>query len=205
MKTHRSNMCERHRLLLATHNEHKTQEIRDLIVLEGLPYDVVSLHEMGDDEEIEETGTTIRENSMIKAQTCHQRHHIDCFADDTGLEVAALDGRPGVYTARYAGPECCPADNIRKLLHELDGVEDRSAVFRTVITLILNDQQHCFEGEVCGVITEAPQGEGGFGYDPVFRPQGFDRTFAEMSEEEKNRISHRGRATEALIRFLRSL
>ncbi len=134
-------MCERHRLLLATHNEHKTQEIRDLILLEGLPYDVVSLHEMGDDEEIEETGTTIRENSMIKAQTCHQRHH----------------------------------------------------------------QQHCFEGEVRGVITETPQGEGGFGYDPVFRPEGFDRTFAEMSEEEKNRISHRGRATEALIRFLRSL
>lgn len=198
-------MCERHRLLLATHNEHKTQEIRDLILLEGLPYDVVSLHEMGDDEEIEETGTTIRENSMIKAQTCHKRHHMDCFADDTGLEVAALDGRPGVYTARYAGPECRPADNIRKLLHEMDGVEDRRAVFRTVITLILDDQQHCFEGEVRGVITETPQGEGGFGYDPVFRPEGFDRTFAEMSEEEKNRISHRGRATEALIRFLRSL
>ena len=198
-------MSERHRLLLATHNEHKTQEIRDLILLEGLPYDVVSLHEMGDDEEIEETGTTIRENSMIKAQTCHQRHHMDCFADDTGLEVSALDGRPGVYTARYAGPECRPADNIRKLLHELDGVADRSAVFRTVITLILDDREHCFEGEVRGVITKSPQGEGGFGYDPVFRPEGFDRTFAEMSEEEKNRISHRGRATEALIRFLRSL
>ena len=198
-------MSERHRLLLATHNQHKTQEIRDLILLEGLPYDVVSLHEIGDDEEIEETGTTIRENSMIKAHTCHQRHHIDCFADDTGLEVAALDGRPGVYTARYAGPECRPADNIRKLLRELDGAEDRCAVFRTVITLILDDQEHCFEGEVRGVITESPEGEGGFGYDPVFRPEGFDRTFAEMSEEEKNRISHRGRATEALIRFLRSL
>lgn len=198
-------MCEKRRLILATHNEHKTQEIRDLIISEDLPYEVVSLHEIGDDLEIEETGETLMENSQLKAEMCHRRHHTDCFADDTGLEVTSLGGRPGVYSARYAGPACRPADNIRKLLHELDGVEDRSAVFKTVITLILDDKVHTFEGQVRGSITEQPRGEGGFGYDPIFQPEGYDCTFAQMSEEEKNHISHRGRAVEALICFLRSL
>ena len=198
-------MCEKRRLILATHNEHKTQEIRDLIISEGLPYEVVSLHEIGDDLEIEETGETLMENSRLKAETCHRRHQTDCFADDTGLEVASLGGRPGVYSARYAGPACRPADNIRKLLHELEGVEDRSAVFKTVITLILDDKVHTFEGQVRGSITEQPRGEDGFGYDPIFQPEGYDCTFAQMSEEEKNHISHRGRAVEALICFLRSL
>lgn len=198
-------MHEKSRLILATHNEHKTQEIRDLIISEGLPYEVMSLHEIGDDLEIEETGETLTENSRLKAETCYRRHHMDCFADDTGLEVTSLDGRPGVYSARYAGPACRPADNIRKLLHELKGVEDRSAVFKTVITLILDDKIHTFEGQVRGSITEQPRGEGGFGYDPIFQPEGYDCTFAQMSEEEKNHISHRGRAVEALICFLRSL
>ena len=198
-------MHEKSRLILATHNEHKTQEIRDLIISEGLPYEVMSLHEIGDDLEIEETGETLTENSRLKAETCYRRHHMDCFADDTGLEVTSLDGRPGVYSARYAGPACRPADNIRKLLHELEGVEDRSAVFKTVITLILDDKVHTFEGQVRGSITEAPRGDGGFGYDPIFQPEGYDCTFAQMSEEEKNHISHRGRAVEALICFLRSL
>lgn len=198
-------MYEKRRLILATHNEHKTQEIRDLIISEDLPYEVVSLHEIGDDLEIEETGETLMENSQLKAETCHRRHHTDCFADDTGLEVTSLGGRPGVYSARYAGPACRPADNIRKLLHELDGVEDRSAVFKTVITLILDDKVHTFEGQVRGAITEQPRGEDGFGYDPIFQPEGYDCTFAQMSEEEKNHISHRGRAVEALMCFLRSL
>lgn len=198
-------MHEKSRLILATHNEHKTQEIRDLIISEGLPYEVMSLHEIGDDLEIEETGETLTENSRLKAETCYRRHHMDCFADDTGLEVTSLDGRPGVYSARYAGPACRPADNIRKLLHELEGVEDRSAVFKTVITLILDNKVHTFEGQVRGSITEAPRGDGGFGYDPIFQPEGYDCTFAQMSEEEKNHISHRGRAVEALIFFLRSL
>ena len=198
-------MHEKSRLILATHNEHKTQEIRDLIISEGLPYEVMSLHEIGDDLEIEETGETLTENSRLKAETCYRRHHMDCFADDTGLEVTSLDGSPGVYSARYAGPACRPADNIRKLLHELEGVEDRSAVFKTVITLILDDKVHTFEGQVRGSITEQPRGEGGFGYDPIFQPEGYDCTFAQMSEEEKNHISHRGRAVEALICFLRSL
>jgi XTP/dITP diphosphohydrolase len=193
----------RHRLLLATHNTHKVQEIRDILLEEKLPYEVVSLHELGDDEEIDETGTTLSENALIKAQTGFERHHVDCFADDTGLEVAALGGRPGVYTARYAGPACRPEDNIRKLLGELQGVSDRRAAFKTVIALILDGQEYTFTGQVDGVITEAPSGASGFGYDPIFRPDGYDRTFAEMSEEEKNKISHRGRATAALVDFLR--
>lgn len=196
---------EKRRLILATHNEHKTQEIRDLIISEGLPYEVVSLYEIGDDLEIEETGETLMENSRLKAETCHRRHNTDCFADDTGLEVTSLGGRPGVYSARYAGPACRPADNIRKLLHELDGAEDRSAVFKTVITLILDDKVHTFEGQVRGSVTEQPRGEGGFGYDPIFQPEGYGCTFAQMSEEEKNHISHRGRAVEALMSFLKSL
>lgn len=198
-------MSDTPRLLLATHNEHKTQEIRDLMVSEGLPYEVLSLHDMGDDVEIDETGLTLRDNSLIKAREGYRRHGIDCFADDTGLEVEALGGRPGVYTARYAGPTCIPADNIRKLLHELEGERNRRAVFKTVITLILDGQEHVFTGEVQGEITTEPHGEGGFGYDPVFRPIGQEITFAEMSEEAKNKISHRGRATEALIAFLKDL
>lgn len=196
-------MMQSDRLLLATHNGHKTQEIRDLMKSEGLPYEVLSLHDLGDDVEIEENGETLRDNSLIKAREGFRRHHINCFADDTGLEVDALDGRPGVYTARYAGPKCIPADNIRKLLHELEGVEDRRAVFKTVISLILDGEEHTFTGEVEGVITTEPHGEGGFGYDPIFQPVECNCTFAEMSEEAKNKISHRGRATEALIAFLK--
>lgn len=191
------------RLLLATHNEHKTQEIRDLMKCEGLPYEVLSLHDLGDDVEIEENGETLSDNSLIKAREGYRRHRIDCFADDTGLEVDALDGRPGVYTARYAGPKCIPADNIRKLLHELKGQENRRAVFKTVISLILDGEEHTFTGEVEGTITTEPHGDGGFGYDPIFQPIECDCTFAEMSEEAKNKISHRGRATEALITFLK--
>lgn len=194
---------KRHRLLLATHNAHKVQEIRDILLEEKLPYDVVSLHELGDDEEIDETGTTLAENALIKAKSGFERHHIDCFADDTGLEVTALGGRPGVFTARYAGPACRPVDNIRKLLGELEGVSDRRASFKTVIALILDGQEYSFTGQVDGQITETPSGQSGFGYDPIFRPEGYDRTFAEMREEEKNKISHRGRATAALIDFLR--
>lgn len=196
-------MDERQRLLLATHNAHKTQEIRDLMASEGLPYEVVSLHDLGDDREIEETGETLQDNSLLKAREGYRRHGISTFADDTGLEVAALGGRPGVYTARYAGPACVPADNIRKLLQEMTGVTDRRAVFKTVISLILDGREYLFTGEAEGEITTEVHGEGGFGYDPVFRPLGSDRTFAEMSEEEKNKISHRGRATAALIAFLK--
>lgn len=196
-------MDERQRLLLATHNAHKTQEIRDLMASEGLPYEVVSLHDLGDDREIEETGETLQDNSLLKAREGYRRHGISTFADDTGLEVAALGGRPGVYTARYAGPACVPADNIRKLLQEMTGVTDRRAVFKTVISLILDGREYLFTGEAEGEITTEVHGEGGFGYDPVFLPLGSDRTFAEMSEEEKNKISHRGRATAALIAFLK--
>ena len=131
--------------------------------------------------------------------------HIDCFADDTGLEVDALDGAPGVYSARYAGEGCSYQDNVNKLLQALEGVENRKARFRTVIALNINGEQHFFEGKVEGVITKEQHGEKGFGYDPIFLPDGFDQTFAEMTMEVKNQISHRGRATKKLVEFLNSI
>lgn len=130
---------------------------------------------------------------------------MSCFADDTGLEVAALDGAPGVYSARYAGPQRSDSDNIQKLLQSLEGQQNRQARFRTSVTLILDGQEHQFEGIVTGRITEDWQGDKGFGYDPVFMPDGYDRTFAQMSAEEKNAISHRGRAVQELVRFLKAL
>ncbi|WP_018358842.1 RdgB/HAM1 family non-canonical purine NTP pyrophosphatase [Porphyromonas levii] len=192
------------KLLIATHNEHKTQEIRDILFASGLSIELYSLRDLGDMEEIPETGDTLSENALQKAQTGYDRHGINCFADDTGLEVEALGGAPGVYSARYAGPKCNPKDNIEKLLGELQGITNRKARFRTVIALVLDGEKYYFEGEVKGEITEDLKGKDGFGYDPIFLPEGFNETFAEMSEEEKNSISHRGRATQKLIEFLRS-
>lgn len=137
-----------------------------------------------------------------KQKTIHNRFGIDCFADDTGLEVDALNGAPGVYSARYAGPDCSFQDNVHKLLKELKGVENRKAQFRTVIALILNGQEYFFEGKVEGQITSGQSGLKGFGYDPIFQPFGFNKTFAEMDLDEKNKISHRGRAVAKLIDFL---
>ena len=192
------------KLLIATHNEHKTQEIRDILLASGLSIELYSLRDLGDMEEIPETGDTLSENALQKAQAGYDRHGINCFADDTGLEVEALGGAPGVYSARYAGPKCNPKDNIEKLLGELQGITNRKARFRTVIALVLDGETYYFEGEVKGEITEDLKGKDGFGYDPIFLPEGFNETFAEMSEEEKNSISHRGRATQKLIEFLRS-
>lgn len=192
-------------LLLSSHNPHKAQEIEHLFRSHHLSISVTTLHDLGDDEEIEETGTTLRENAFIKAMEGYRRHGIPSFADDTGLEVDYLGGAPGVMTARYAGPDCRPSDNIRKLLSALNGIpmEKRTASFVTVIALVLSEEEvYYFEGRVKGLITEERHGEGGFGYDPVFMPLERGITFAEMPEEEKNKISHRGRATAELIDFL---
>jgi XTP/dITP diphosphohydrolase len=153
-------------------------------------------------EEIPETQPTIEGNALQKARYVHERTGADCFADDTGLEVAALGGAPGVYSARYAGEHCSFADNTAKLLDELRGADDRTARFRTVIALIVGGREYLFEGEVRGEITRAASGAGGFGYDPVFRPEGCEATFAEMDAAAKNAISHRGRAVEKLVAFL---
>jgi XTP/dITP diphosphohydrolase len=186
-------------LVFASNNVNKREEIRKI-----LPpgYNIISLHEAGIAAELPETGTTLRDNALEKARYVFDRTGRDCFADDTGLEVTALGGRPGVYSARYAGPACSAADNIARLLGELEGVADRRAAFRTVIALLIAGKPHFFEGRVAGVIARQPAGEAGFGYDPVFIPEGGTLTFAEMDPARKNRISHRAAAIRGLADFL---
>ena len=189
------------RICFATNNKHKIAEVSQM--LEG-KYELVSLEEIGCHEELPEEQDTLESNSRQKAQYVWQKYNISCFADDSGLEVEALNGAPGVYSARYAGPQRSDSDNINLLLQNLEGQENRKARFRTSITLILNGEEHQFEGTVNGSITNEWKGNKGFGYDPVFVPDGHDRTFAEMSSEEKNAISHRGQAVQKLVDFLRT-
>ncbi|MCQ2319709.1 MAG: non-canonical purine NTP diphosphatase [Bacteroidales bacterium] len=186
-------------IVFATNNKNKLKEMRE--IMDGL-YHVMSLEEIGCHEEIIEDADTIQGNAKIKADFITNRYHIDCFADDTGLEVEALNGAPGVYSARYAGEHCSYQDNVNKMLNALDGVEKRKAVFRTVIALNLEGETYYFEGRCEGQITKEQRGSEGFGYDPIFQPDGFDETFAELGMDVKNSISHRGRATQKLIEFL---
>ena len=190
-------------LCFASNNEHKLAEIRPLLP-PGLT--LLSLTDIGCHEELPETQDTLAGNARQKAAYVRQHYGVDCFADDTGLEVTALHGEPGVYSARYAGPQRLAADNVAKLLRELTGAADRSARFRTVVALARTDgSMHEFAGEVTGHITEELHGTGGFGYDPVFRPgEGDGRTFAEMSNDEKNLVSHRARAVAGLLAFLKA-
>ena len=188
-------------LCFASNNAHKLDEIRPLLP-PGLT--LLSLADIGCAEELPETQDTLAGNARQKAEYVRQHYATYCFADDTGLEVTALNGEPGVYSARYAGPQRLAEDNVAKLLRELTGAADRSARFRTVVALAGADgSMHEFAGEVAGYITEEARGTGGFGYDPVFVPaEGDGRTFAEMSGTEKNRISHRARAVAGLLDFL---
>ena len=187
------------RMILATHNEHKLQEVKEII---GEKFQVVSLEELGYSDEIPENGLTLQANALKKAKTIHQHFNENCFADDTGLEVEALHGEPGVLSARYAGEHSNSENNIRKLLHELKDKTNREAQFRTVIALIYNDKNYYFEGIVRGIIASHPAGENGFGYDSVFIPEGYNETFAELDAETKNRISHRAKALDKLRKFL---
>ena len=187
-------------LIFATHNQHKTEEAREIAASFIL---IKNLKDIGCFEEIPETADTLSGNALQKAHYVVEHFHVNCFADDTGLEVEALDGRPGVYSARYAGEHCSYQDNVDKLLWEMKGKTNRKACFKTVIALILDGKEYLFEGRVDGQIIEDQRGMSGFGYDPVFLPDGFDRTFAEMSEEEKNSISHRGRAIRKMMDFLK--
>lgn len=192
------------RLCFASNNAHKLDEIRPLLP-PGLT--LLSLADIGCHEELPETQDTLEGNARQKAEYVRQHYGVACFADDTGLEVAALNGEPGVYSARYAGPQRLAADNVAKLLQELKDAPDRSARFRTVVALAGADgTMHEFAGAVAGHITEDVRGAGGFGYDPIFAPtEGDGRTFAEMSGTEKNRISHRARAVAGLLVFLGAL
>lgn len=189
------------KLVFATNNAHKLDEMRAIL---GDKIELLSLKDIQCDVDIPETADTLEGNAAIKAEYVYTNYGLDCFADDTGLEVEALNGAPGVYSARYAGGEGHDSEaNMRKLLHELTGAENRKARFRTAICLIKGGEKHLFEGIVNGVITEQKQGASGFGYDPVFMPEGYRETFAEMGEEEKNKISHRARAVQQLCAYLR--
>ncbi len=185
-------------IIFATHNLHKTEEVRAIL---GPDYLVRNLPELGCPD-IPETADTLQGNALQKAQYVVDNYHLNCFADDTGLEVEALDGRPGVFSARYAGEGCSYQDNVLKLLGEMHGKTNRKACFKTVIALILDGKQYLFEGRVDGRILTEQRGTDGFGYDPVFLPDGFDQTFAEMDAATKNSISHRGRAIQKLKTFL---
>lgn len=185
----------------ATNNTHKLDEVRQIL---GSQFQVLSLADVSCHEELPENQTTLEGNSEEKALYVYQHYQVNCFADDTGLEVDALSGEPGVYSARYAGPQRSGEDNMDLLLNKLVGKKNRSAQFRTVITLILNGQKYQFEGIVRGTIAHQKTGRAGFGYDPIFIPEGSDKSFADMSQEAKNRISHRGRAISKLVHFLQN-
>lgn len=190
---------KRNRLVFATNNQNKLKEIRE--ILWG-KFEVLGLKDIGFFDDIEESGTTLNENASIKSRTIHNKFNIDVFADDTGLEVEILDNKPGVYSARYAGEEGNSEANIKKLLKELEGKENRTARFRTVISLIINNKEYFFEGVVYGSISTSKHGSEGFGYDPVFFPKGQNKSFAQMTSKEKNKISHRANAMAKLIDFL---
>ena len=186
------------KLIFATNNPNKLAEIKSTV----RTFEVVGLKEMGIVEDIAETGSTLEENALIKSQYIYQKTGLSCFADDTGLEVEALVGKPGVYSARYAGKHATAENNMQKLLSEMEGQKNRNARFRTVISLILYGEEYSFEGKVVGEILYQKTGNGGFGYDPIFKPNGYDQSFAQMTMALKNEISHRGMAVKKLLHFL---
>mgnify|MGYP000755215844 FL=1 len=191
------------KLVFATNNAHKLDEISSIL---GEKVELLSLKDIHCHVDIPETADTLEGNAMLKAEYIYKNYGLDCFADDTGLEVEALNGAPGVYSARYAGGEGHNAEaNMLKLLHELEGKDNRRAQFRTAISLILDEKEYLFEGIIKGEIIKEKRGDSGFGYDPVFVPEGYDRTFAELGNEIKNQISHRALAVNKLCEFLRSI
>lgn len=187
------------KIVFATNNPHKLEEARALTAGKMV---ILSLAEIGCHDDIPETADTLEGNALIKARWVKEKYGYDCFADDTGLMVDALDGAPGVYSARFAGPDCNAADNVRLLLEKMKGIENRKAAFVTVVALSLGGEEHIFSGKVEGEISEQPAGNSGFGYDPIFVPYESGVAFAEMTPEGKNTISHRGRAMRKLIEFL---
>lgn len=191
------------KLVFATNNAHKLKEVRAVL---DPRIELLSLQDIGCLEDIPETAETLEGNALLKSTYVHERYRLDCFSDDTGLEVEALGGAPGVYSARYAGGVGHNSSaNMKRLLHELEGKTHRHARFRTVISLLINGTEHRFEGIVEGRIATEPKGERGFGYDPVFIPDGYEQSFAELGEEVKNSISHRARAVAKLVEFLDSM
>ncbi|WP_157566194.1 RdgB/HAM1 family non-canonical purine NTP pyrophosphatase [Mucilaginibacter arboris] len=189
-------------LVFATNNAHKIEEVADAA---GNQFKILRLKDIHCNDEIEETGTTFRENASIKTHYIFNKYGLDCFGDDSGLEIEALYGEPGVFSARYAGEHGNHAANIARVLDQMEGVTNRKAQFKTVISLLWKGQEYWFEGIVHGTIHTEVSGNLGFGYDPIFQPEGYPVTFAEMSLQEKNNISHRGKAMAKLIDFLKKL
>lgn len=187
------------KLYFATNNIHKLKEVQEVV---GDSFQIESMRSLGINEDIPEDQQTLEGNALQKARFLYDRTGESCFADDTGLEVDALNGAPGVYSARYAGEAKNSLDNMALLLKNMSGIQNRKARFRTVIALILDGKEYLFEGVVKGTIAEEPRGTAGFGYDPLFVPDGYSTTFAEMDSEAKNAVSHRGRAVEKLAAFL---
>lgn len=188
------------RFVFATNNKHKLDEVRQIL---GEEFDILSLEDIHCYVDIPETGETLEENALIKARFIKENYHLDCFADDTGLEVKALNNAPGVFSARYAGEAHNSEKNVAKLLKELDGKTDRQARFRTVIAFLSEEQEFLFEGIINGSIATVPKGTAGFGYDPVFIPENTTLTFAEMGDNEKNKISHRALAVTRFSEFVK--
>ncbi len=186
-------------IVFATNNKHKLEEVRAIM---GHAFNILGLQEIGCNDDIPETADTFEGNALQKAEYIHEQYGYDCFADDSGLEVESLGNAPGVYSARYAGEPSDSLRNMEKLLKELEGKNNRRARFRTVIALVYDGEVKYFEGCIEGEILESKHGDKGFGYDPLFLPQGYDRTFAEMDAAEKNKISHRALATAKLIDYL---
>lgn len=188
------------KLVFATNNAHKLEEIASIL---GEKIELLSLKDIGCTADIPETADTLQGNAIQKAEYIHNHYGFDCFADDTGLEVEALDGAPGVFSARYAGDGHNSEVNMQKLLQNLQGVENRKAQFRTVICLILDGKQHLFEGICKGEIIKEKRGSAGFGYDPIFVPEGYNESFAQLGNAVKNKISHRAKAVEMLCKYLK--
>lgn len=189
-------------IVFATNNQHKLKELQAIL---GEEFSLLSLKDIGCDEEIPEEQETLEGNASQKSFFIYNKYGYNCFADDTGLEIEALNGEPGVYSARYAGEEKSAEANMKKVLDKMVKINDRKARFRTVISLILNGEERLFEGIVQGSILTDKRGDSGFGYDPIFQPEGSKLSFAEMELAEKNKISHRGRAVQKLVAYLKEL
>jgi len=190
------------KIVFATNNKNKLAEVASQL---GSDFELITLEELGCTEELEETADTLEGNAWQKARYVAKTYGVNCFADDTGLEISYLNGEPGVYSARYAGEQKSAEENMALVLEKMKGEKNRKAQFRTAIALILNGEEHLFEGKVDGEITEAKSGAKGFGYDPIFMPEGYAKTFAEFSMKEKNAISHRGRAVAKLVDYLKTI
>ena len=189
----------RKKFVFATNNSHKLEEVTAIL---GEKVELLSMKDIKCDTDIPETADTLEGNALLKARYIFDNYHLDCFADDTGLEVEALGGAPGVYSARYAGDAHNSEANMKKLLKDMEGIENRKAQFRTAISLILDGKEYLFEGVIKGEIIKEKRGDSGFGYDPIFKPEGYEQTFAELGNEIKNKISHRALAVQKLCEFL---